>query len=425
MKDGFGIGVFLHRLSRLRVLRAELLRRAGQLHPGEPAADAAAHRAGMVLPALSTPSCARSRTSCWACSRCSARSWSCSCCRGSTSRGCAAPPSARSTRRSSGCSCSTGGARLRRRQSARGQLPRDGPHRDRLLLLALLRPGAAHRACSSGRGRSPMSISQPGARRRNSPPPPPIRWRRPDADASRSGRRGASRLASPCRRMPPTSRRRSSASSGRSTASSAPSTGRRCSAASGLQGRLLQLPFAESARLSRSRGASATAPTRSRRSRRECRSTDGPNDQGEMFERPGRPSDRFMPPFANDEAARAANNGALPPDLSLIVKAREGGPDYIYSHPDRLQGAAGRRQDDRGHELQRGLSRATRSPCRRRSRDGVVTYADGTKATRAAGWRTTSSLSSPGRPSPSSRRAIAGRQDHDLSRHPDRPPLCG
>jgi len=57
---------------------------------------------------------------------------------------------------------------------------------------------------------------------------------------------------------------------------------------------------------------------------------DGPNDSGDMFERPGRPYDTFKPPFANDQAARASNNGALPPDLSLIVKAREGGPDYVY-----------------------------------------------------------------------------------------------
>jgi ubiquinol-cytochrome c reductase cytochrome b/c1 subunit len=59
--------------------------------------------------------------------------------------------------------------------------------------------------------------------------------------------------------------------------------------------------------------------------------TDGPGDDGEMFERPARPSDRFKAPFKNDKAARAANNGALPPDLSLIVKARKGGEDYIYS----------------------------------------------------------------------------------------------
>jgi len=59
--------------------------------------------------------------------------------------------------------------------------------------------------------------------------------------------------------------------------------------------------------------------------------TDGPNDQGEMFQRPARPSDKIPGPFPNDQAARAANNGALPPDLSLITKAREGGPDYVYA----------------------------------------------------------------------------------------------
>ena len=58
--------------------------------------------------------------------------------------------------------------------------------------------------------------------------------------------------------------------------------------------------------------------------------TDGPNDQGEMFQRPGRPADAFVSPYPNDKAARAAHNGALPPDLSLIVKAREGGADYVY-----------------------------------------------------------------------------------------------
>jgi ubiquinol-cytochrome c reductase cytochrome c1 subunit len=57
--------------------------------------------------------------------------------------------------------------------------------------------------------------------------------------------------------------------------------------------------------------------------------TDGPNDDGEMFERAARPSDRFKSPFNNDKAARAANGGALPPDLSLVVKARHYGEDYI------------------------------------------------------------------------------------------------
>lgn len=59
--------------------------------------------------------------------------------------------------------------------------------------------------------------------------------------------------------------------------------------------------------------------------------TDGPNDQGEMFERAGIPSDRVPPPYPNDEAAAVANGGKAPPDLSLVVKAREGGEDYLYS----------------------------------------------------------------------------------------------
>ena len=59
--------------------------------------------------------------------------------------------------------------------------------------------------------------------------------------------------------------------------------------------------------------------------------TDGPNDQGKMYQRPGRPSDPFPDPFPNDQAARAANNGALPPDQSLIIKARDEGPDYVYA----------------------------------------------------------------------------------------------
>ena len=76
---------------------------------------------------------------------------------------------------------------------------------------------------------------------------------------------------------------------------------------------------------------------------------DGPNDQGEMFDRPGIPSDYFPSPFPNVQAAAAANGGAAPPDFSLIAKARgvergfptfvfdiftqyaENGPDYIHS----------------------------------------------------------------------------------------------
>ncbi|WP_395686345.1 cytochrome c1 [Aestuariivirga sp.] len=71
---------------------------------------------------------------------------------------------------------------------------------------------------------------------------------------------------------------------------------------------------------------------------------DGPNQDGEMYDRPGLPSDRFPSPFPNEQAARAANGGAYPSDLSLITKYRPGwygtfnqlvngigGPQYVYS----------------------------------------------------------------------------------------------
>lgn len=60
---------------------------------------------------------------------------------------------------------------------------------------------------------------------------------------------------------------------------------------------------------------------------------DGPNENGDMFERPGRPSDRFPLPFPNEQAARAANGGALPPDMSVLAKARTyhvGFPGFIF-----------------------------------------------------------------------------------------------
>jgi ubiquinol-cytochrome c reductase cytochrome c1 subunit len=108
--------------------------------------------------------------------------------------------------------------------------------------------------------------------------------------------------------------------------------------------------------------------------------TDGPNDQGQMFQRPGRPSDPIPGPFPNDEAARAANGGALPPDLSMIVKAREGGPDYVYAilngfkePPSGFAVVPGKYYNEyfSGHQISMPPPLS----------DGVVTYADGTKAT--------------------------------------------
>jgi ubiquinol-cytochrome c reductase cytochrome c1 subunit len=55
------------------------------------------------------------------------------------------------------------------------------------------------------------------------------------------------------------------------------------------------------------------------------------NDDGDVVDKPRGPTDKFAEPFPNEQAAKAANNGALPPDLSLIVKARKGGARYVYS----------------------------------------------------------------------------------------------
>ncbi len=108
--------------------------------------------------------------------------------------------------------------------------------------------------------------------------------------------------------------------------------------------------------------------------------SDGPNDEGEMFQRAALPSDRFVPPFPNEQAARVANNGALPPDLSLVAKARKGGPDYIYSL------LTGYHDAPEGFALTEGMNYNTVFPGNQIAMppqlvEDLVTYADGTKAT--------------------------------------------
>jgi cytochrome c1 len=110
--------------------------------------------------------------------------------------------------------------------------------------------------------------------------------------------------------------------------------------------------------------------------------TDGPNDQGEMFQRPARPSDHFVPAFPNDQANRAAHNGALPPDQSLIIKAREGGADYVYAILTGYKDApAGDKVPDGQYYdtyFAAGNHHIAMPPP---LSDDVVTYGDGTKAT--------------------------------------------
>jgi len=108
--------------------------------------------------------------------------------------------------------------------------------------------------------------------------------------------------------------------------------------------------------------------------------TDGPNDKGEMFQRPARPSDAFRSPFANDQLARNANNGALPPDLSVMAKARPGGADYLYAL------LTGYHPAPPGFEVAQGMYYNTAFPGHQIAMppplsDGVVSYTDGTKPT--------------------------------------------
>lgn len=107
---------------------------------------------------------------------------------------------------------------------------------------------------------------------------------------------------------------------------------------------------------------------------------DGPNDEGEMFERAGRPSDRFKSPFPNDAAAKFANNGALPPDLSLITKARANGADYLYAlmtgyetppEGEELTAAQHWNKYFPGHKISMAAPLS----------DGMVAYDDGTEGT--------------------------------------------
>jgi cytochrome c1 len=105
-----------------------------------------------------------------------------------------------------------------------------------------------------------------------------------------------------------------------------------------------------------------------------------PDDDGNPTTRPALPSDRFVPPFPNENAARAANNGALPPDLSLMVKARIGGADYLHAL------LIGYGEPPAGFKLQEGLQYNAAFPGHQIAmppplNEDQVQYADGTKAT--------------------------------------------
>ena len=109
--------------------------------------------------------------------------------------------------------------------------------------------------------------------------------------------------------------------------------------------------------------------------------TDGPNEDGEMFTRPGRLSDKFVNPFPNVKAAAAANGGAYPPDMSVLAKARKGGADYIYSL------LMGYEEAPAGMELDDGVYYNKYMPGYKIKMaepivEGSVQYADGTEASK-------------------------------------------
>ena len=108
--------------------------------------------------------------------------------------------------------------------------------------------------------------------------------------------------------------------------------------------------------------------------------TDGPNSDGEMFTRAARLSDNFVGPYENVQAATAANGGAYPPDMSVLVKARKGGADYIYSL------LLGYEEPPEGITLDDGVyynkyMAGNKIKMSNPLSEDIVTYLDGTKAT--------------------------------------------
>ena len=108
--------------------------------------------------------------------------------------------------------------------------------------------------------------------------------------------------------------------------------------------------------------------------------TDGPNSDGEMFTRAARLSDNFVGPYENMQAATAANGGAYPPDMSVLVKARKGGADYIYSL------LLGYEEPPEGIVLDDGVyynkyMAGNKIKMSNPLSDGIVEYLDGTPAT--------------------------------------------
>src|SRR5258706_5914066 len=322
-------------LCRLPVLRAELLRRAGQLHPGQSAGDAAAHRAGMVLPALlrhpalDPEQAARRHRDV------------------QLDPGAVHPALARPLAGAQrelppdlqvavlGVPLRLRGARLGRRAPAGRRVPRrsfggDRPHLHLLLLLPLPHPGARARDLRAAATAAAEHQQACAARRR-------LARRRPrQADGENLMRLRSLALAATLAAL----------AAGPAAAAEEAALPHLPWSFDGLFGTYDQASLKRGFEVYRQvcstchamhllayRDLEAIGYTADqvKEIAASFQTTDGPNDAGEMYQRPARASDRFHSPFANDAAARAANNGALPADQSLIAKARVGGTDYIYA----------------------------------------------------------------------------------------------
>lgn len=109
---------------------------------------------------------------------------------------------------------------------------------------------------------------------------------------------------------------------------------------------------------------------------------DGPNDIGEMFERPGKLSDKLPGPYQNEEQARSSNAGALPPDLSCMVKARHDGANYIFALLTGYVDPPAGKQVPTGLHYNPYFSGGAIAMAKQLT-DGQVEFEDGTPATEA------------------------------------------
>ena len=333
MKDGFGVDGLPDRLCGLRLLRAQLPGRCRQLHPGQPAGDAAAHRARMVLPAVLRhparhprqagrrsghvrldrravhPAVARHlaralvhvpadlqvvhvragdrRRSCWACAAPIRRK----------AGTCRWPSSARSTTSSTSSSCCRSWARSNGHCHCPPASPTRCSRRRRARTMRRTIVSAAIALAALAAGAAAIAAETVAASEAEQHPPH-RHWHFDgpfgtyDRAAAQRGYQIYAEVCSACHSLQLLAYRN-----------------------------LMELGLTEN----QVKGL--------------IKDIQVPDlgDDGQPIERPARLSDRFKKPFPNTAAAAAANNGKAPPDLSVIVKAREGGADYIHAPADRLR----------------------------------------------------------------------------------------